>query len=81
MNRKDVFYYARFYGIPVYYQPEEGEEEIIARNKFCEKLLDFVDIILMLKFKIIGDFNYKITILDKTITRQEIIKKCLQKRQ
>ena len=72
-DKKDIFYYARFYGIPIYYQPEEGE--IIGRNWFYNKLVDIAIVILMFLFNVIGDFDYKITILHKTITRQAIKEK------
>lgn len=75
MNKKDIFYYARFYEIPVYYQPEEDDEEIVGRNWFCQKLVDIVCCILFIKVILFGDFNYKMVIYDKTITRQEIIDK------
>lgn len=74
-NRKDIFYYARFYGIPIYYQPEEGDEEIVGRNWFCQKLVDLVCEILFIKMIFVGDFDYKIVLYEKTITRQEIIDK------
>ena len=39
MNKKDIFYYAKLNGVPVYFQPEENE--VIGRNWFCNLMLVF----------------------------------------
>ena len=53
MNKKDYFYYAKFYGIPVYFQPEENE--MVGRNRFYNLLLDLV-ISVILFFSDAEDF-------------------------
>ena len=68
IEKKDIFYYAKFYGIPVYFQPEENE--IVGRNWFYDFLLDLL-------LKLFGTFLFSenvfnIKIEHKVITRQEI---------
>ena len=65
-DKKDIFYYAKFYGIPIYYQPEENE--IIGRNWFCDLLLRLFEPIE----PFICKDGFRIAIKHKTITRQEI---------
>lgn len=67
MNKRDIFYYAKFYGIPVYYQPEENE--IIGRNRFYDFLLNWIVIPFVLFF---GDDEFAVKIERRTITREEI---------
>ena len=67
MNKKDYFYYAKFYGIPVYFQPEENE--MVGRNRFYNLLLDLV-IPVILFFSDAEDFG--LTIENRTIKREDI---------
>lgn len=67
MDKQDIFYYAKFYGIPVYYQPEENE--MIGRNWFYNFLLDWIIIPFVLFF---GDDEFAVKIECRTITREEI---------
>ena len=62
-DKKDIFYYARFYGIPIYFQPEENE--IVGRNWFWNILLTIIEPFIVSQ-------QCKIKIYNKTITRQEI---------
>ena len=68
MKKTDYFYYARFYGIPVFFQPETCE--MIGRNWFYELLLRIIEPFEML---FITENGYKIELEHKTITRQEIM--------
>ena len=63
MNKKDIFYYAKFYGIPIYFQPEENE--IVGRNWLCNVILDIIEPFIISE-------QFKIKIYNKTITREEI---------
>ena len=67
IDKKDLFYYAKFNGIPVYFQPEENE--IVGRNRFCEFLL-----IITAPFErfFISEKGFKIVIEHRTITRHEL---------
>lgn len=66
-DKKDIFYYAKLNGIPVYFQPEENE--VVGRNKVCEWLLDNCVIPL-------SEYTgYEIKLYHKTITREELKKK------
>lgn len=67
MNKQDIFYYAKFYGIPVYFQPEENE--IIGRNWFYDFLLNRIIIPFILLF---GVNEFAIKIEHRTIKREEI---------
>ncbi|MBO7733779.1 MAG: hypothetical protein J6S67_14540 [Methanobrevibacter sp.] len=64
---KDIFYYARFYEIPIYFQPEENE--MIGRNWFYNFLLYWIVIPFVLLF---GSNEFAVKIEHRTITRQEI---------
>ena len=66
-DKKDIFYYAKFFGIPIYFQPEENE--IVGRNWFCNLLLRLIE-----PFEpfLISENGFKIVIEHRTITRQEI---------
>lgn len=68
MNKKDYFYYAKFYGIPVYFQPETNE--VIGRNWFYNLLL-----YLITPFEpfFVSEEGYKIEVENRTIKRQEIM--------
>ena len=65
-DKKDIFYYARFYGIPIYFQPEENE--IVGINWFWNILLTIIEPFIVSQ-------QFKIKIYNKTITRQEIKEK------
>lgn len=67
MDKRDIFYYAWFYGIPVYYQPEENE--MVGRNRFYNFLLDLV-IPVILFFSDAEEFG--LTIEHRTIKREDI---------
>ena len=67
MNKKDYFYYAKFYGIPVYFQPEENE--MVGRNRFYNFLLYLV-IPVILFFSDAEEFG--LTIENRTIKREDI---------
>ena len=67
MNKKDYFYYAKFYGIPVYFQPEENE--MVGRNRFYNFLLDLV-IPVIIFFSDAEEFG--LTIANRTIKREDI---------
>ena len=67
MNKRDIFYYARFYGIPVYFQPETNE--MIGRNCFYDFLLNCFVIPFAL---LLGGNEFAVKIENRTITRQEI---------
>ena len=69
MEKKDYFYYACYYGVPIYLQPEENE--IVARNKLCNFLLDYIAIPIGIHL------GHRIKVYKKTITRQELIQKGL----
>lgn len=64
---KDIFYYAKLNGIPVYFQPEENE--IVGRNWFCELLLK---VIMVFEPLFVSEEGFKIEIEHRTITREEI---------
>jgi len=66
-DKKDIFYYAKYFGIPIYFQPEENE--IVGRNWFCNLLLGLIE-----PFEpfLISENGFKIVIEHRTITRQEI---------
>ncbi len=67
MNKRDIFYYAKFYGIPVYFQPEENE--MIGRNCFYNFLLNRI----VIPFVLLLDVNeFAVKIEHRTITREEI---------
>ena len=68
MNKKDYFYYAKFYGIPVYYQPEE--KEMIGRNWFYNFLLE---IVLTFVVFFSDEEEFELEIENRTIKRQEIM--------
>lgn len=67
MNKRNIFYYAKFYGIPVYFQPEENE--MIGRNCFYDFLLKYFAIPFVLLF---GGNEFAVKIEHRTITREEI---------
>lgn len=67
-NRKeDTFYYAKYNGIPCYFQPEENE--LIGRNKVCDILLD-----IALFFNILFGNKFKLKLEHRTIARRDIKK-------
>lgn len=68
MNKRDIFYYAKFYGIPVYFQPEENE--MVGRNRFYNFLLDLVIPVILLLFSDAEEFG--LTIENRTIKREDI---------
>jgi hypothetical protein len=67
MNKRDIFYYAKFYGIPVYYQSEENE--MVGRNWFYNLLLD---IVLTFVVFFCNEEEFKLEIENRTIKREEI---------
>lgn len=68
MNKRDIFYYARFYGIPVYFQPETNE--MIGRNWFYDLLLH---LIIPFELFLVDCNEYKIEIEHRTIKRWEFM--------
>ena len=73
-DKKDVFYYAKLYGIPIYFQPEENE--VVPRNAFCGFLLLLLALIILPILRLIPDnAEFGVKIYHKTITREELIKK------
>ena len=66
-DKKDIFYYAKFYGIPVYFQPEENE--IRGRNLFWNVLLNILEPFIRI---FPAEEGFPIEIENKTITREEI---------
>ena len=71
MEKKDYFYYGCYYGVPIYLQPEKNE--IVARNKIGDFLLDYIAIPIGMHL------GHRIRVFKKTITRQKLIKKGLIK--
>ena len=61
-DKRDIFYYAKLNGVPIYFQPEENE--VIGRNWFCKLLLDIQEFF--------GYSEFRIEIEHRTITREEI---------
>lgn len=67
MDKKDIFYYGKYFGIPIYFQPEENE--IVGRNWFCNLLLKIIE---PFEQFLVSENGFKITIEHKTIKRWEI---------
>lgn len=67
-GKKDIFYFAVLWGIPVYYQPLT--HEIIPRNKFYGFLLDYI----VIPLHIYLGYEIELVIKHKIIKRQEITK-------
>ena len=67
MNNEDIFYYAKLYKIPIYFQPEHNE--VVGRNSFCEFLLK---LFILFEPLFVSEEGFKIEIEHKTITREEI---------
>lgn len=75
-DKKDFFYYAKLYGIPIYFQPEENE--VVPRNVFCGFLLFLLALIFLPISRFIpDDAEFGIKIYKKTITREELREKGL----
>lgn len=73
-DKKDVFYYASYCRVPVYFQPEDNE--VVPRNKFCGLLLEICDLLITPVYVFLGN-GFPIKIYKKTITREELKKKGL----
>ena len=69
MNKKDFFYFASYYGVPIYYQPEDNE--IVGRNKLCDFLLEHYAIPMGVYF------GHRIKLRNKCVSRQRLIDKGL----
>ena len=71
-DKKDIFYYAKLYGvIPIYFQPENNE--VIPRNWFWEAILWALEPFEPLFVN--PDVGFRIDVIHKTITREELRKK------